>query len=137
MVRVVVATGLPGGIAKGVFKIRLFPIRKETKMKKTIVQITTSDTNKIHEFTGAAQPKTEQVWYLELFAHPVDSYGGHTERGYGGTSGIRIANFYLERQSLANTGALGKRVNEPEPTHEETIEQLIIKLLQKVGVDVH
>ena len=104
-------------------------------MKKVITQITTADTKKTYEFTGKKNGEAPQLWFLEIRGHAVEpSDGSHTNSKYAASCDVHhIGDLYVERQTLVNAGALPKSYNDQPATKEETVEELFLRLLEKVG----
>jgi len=96
---------------------------------KSVVRITTEDTKKTYEFPGEDNPR---LYSVELKITAID-HGGHLQ-SYG-TIGAK--HIHLEENTLLKAGLLPRRYNVPDekevPT-EETPEDLILRLLEHVGV---
>ena len=95
----------------------------------SVVRITTADTKKTYEFDG--KKDNLQLWEVSLQIRCVDDWG-RSSSGSRHTEG----QVYLERQTLVNAGLLPVAAQDKEPTPEEkrTVEDLILELLEHVGV---
>ncbi len=94
---------------------------------KNVMRITTEDTKKTYEFPGEDNP---QLWAVQLQIDRVDG-GGHAYFN----SHLRIPKtIHVERETLENAGLLPmkKEIKDASPT--ETPEDLILRLLEHVGV---
>ena len=101
-------------------------------MKKTIVQITTAETEGTHSQTYSLPDKTApQLWAVELRVAALDRNGHHNFPPFSTTT----KTIYLEREVLTNHGLIGKRPDPVEPAADPqpTAEELIIQLLELVG----
>jgi len=89
--------------------------------KETFVRITTEDTKKTYELPGKDVP---QLWHvsMEIRSH---------EKGYS----ICKEDIYLERQTLVDHGLVPQvEKDTPPPAPVPTVEDLILQLLEAVGV---
>ena len=97
-------------------------------MKKSFVRITTVDTKKTYEFPGENIP---QVWEVTLAMEHVD------KNGCVSTTSFRSADctIYLERETLESAKLLPMdKTKEPDREPTETPEDLLLRLLEHIGV---
>ncbi|KKN37428.1 hypothetical protein LCGC14_0763770 [marine sediment metagenome] len=92
---------------------------------KTITRITTEDTKKTYEFPNEGNP---QLWAVTLSIEGISSYG---RPEYGSECKEII---HIEQKTLENAGLLPKQNEKKEELQEETAEDLILRLLEHVGV---
>ena len=95
---------------------------------KSVVRITTEDTKKTYEFPGLDNP---QLWAVTLQIKCVDG-GGFAHFSSPSFCTERI--IHVERETLANAGLIGRPVEKEDKPLEETAEDLILRLLEHVGV---
>jgi len=95
--------------------------------RQTIVRITTADTKKTYDLPGKDIP---QLWKAKLTLYSINGQGTKF-LGYPEVE----ADIYLERQTLIDRGLVSKRsIDTPKPDPSPTTEDLIIELLEHVGV---
>ena len=108
----------------------------EGKMNKSrredIVRITTHDTGKTYEFVKYGKPNESapRLFKCDMKISPLNENGQEW-----GNDSICNATIYLELDTLINAGIrqkqMAKGTSHPEPT--ETVEDLLIRLLESVG----
>ena len=95
--------------------------------RQTIVRITTADTKKTYDLPGKDIP---QLWKAKLSLHSINRDGANS-LSYPEAE----VDVYLERQTLIDRGLVSKRsIDTPKPDPSPTMEDLIIELLERVGV---
>ena len=92
---------------------------------KTITRITTEDTKKTYEFPNKGNP---QLWAVTLSIEKIYHYG---QPKYGCVCKKII---HVERETLENAGLLPKQNEKKDGEPEETPADLILRLLEHVGV---
>jgi hypothetical protein len=92
-------------------------------MRENIVRITTADTKKTYEFPG----DNPQIWEIKLSSSMVGPVG-NPQYGFS-TDGT----IYLERETLENAGLRPKNKPDTAVSNHETIEDLIIRMLEHLG----
>lgn len=71
-----------------------------------------------------------QLWEVELRISHVDPRSGRSDAALSPSGAIHV-----ERQTLVNAGLLPRACNDtPPPEDAETVEKLILRLLEHVGV---
>ena len=98
-------------------------------MKKTVVRITTADTRKTYEFPG----DHPQIWEVKLTIEEI-GVDGNYDRFRTGYHSYPAKVVYLELETLQNAGLKPIPKEETEKLPTETAEDLIIRLLEHVGV---
>ena len=92
---------------------------------RSIVRITTEDTKKTYEFPNEGNP---QLWAVTLSIEGISFYG---QPAHGSVCKKII---HIERETLENAGLLPKQNEKKDEVAEETAEELILRLLEHVGV---
>jgi|GEM_PF-5602906 len=106
-------------------------------MKETIVRITTTGTKglrgKTYEFPRHDGEPNPRLWAVSLSIIGVDADG--RDSSTMGGAGITRETIYLERQVLVDHGLLSWcAIDEKPPVSAPTAEDLILQLLECVGV---
>jgi len=104
-------------------------------MKETIVRITTTGTEglrrKTYEFPRHDGEPNPRLWAVSLAISKVEEDGRDSTAG----AGIKRETVYLERQVLVDHGLLPWcAIDEKPPVSAPTAEDLILQLLECVGV---
>jgi hypothetical protein len=98
-----------------------------------IRRITTDDTKKTYEFVNQ-KPTGDfpQLWRMEVSVSAFEKSGQYVNRGYPIPSRILI----VERQTLVDRGLIPPHTTDTKPPENppETLEDLILRLLDMVGV---
>ena len=100
--------------------------------KKSIIRITTYDTNKTYDFFRGEKNNNPPIWEVGLFVKAVDCNGVTSDNG----NRWPRKTIYLERNVLENAGLVPSvRVKDgPKKEPQKTSEELILALLEYVGV---
>jgi len=100
-------------------------------MKRKLIIIKTVDTEKEYTFElGKTGKENPQLWKVEINIACVDSHGNSCI-GSQGTKG----SVYVERETLEDAGLIPRIITkEDEPKKEVLVEDLILGLLEYVGV---
>jgi hypothetical protein len=100
---------------------------------KKVVRIETYDTKKTYEFISGQKDENPDLWEVGIFVSKVRSDGSIDGGLYNKPYPKKV--IYLERETLEKSGLIpGKRRNEPKPEPTETVEDLILRLLEYVGI---
>jgi len=98
-------------------------------MKQQIVRITTADTKKTYEFPPKAPFVNPDIWEVSLMLRGVGN-DGQTKYGFVQQSASKI---FVELSTLQAAGVTPRNCKEVSEKQEETVEDLIIRLLEHVG----
>jgi hypothetical protein len=98
--------------------------------RESKVFITTADTGKTYTFPPVEGVENPQLWEVKISIHSVSSRG-NTDSGYSSAE----REIFVERQKLVDHGLLPVSTDDkPKPIPAPTAEDLILSLLDLVGV---
>jgi len=99
--------------------------------KQTVIRIETYDTKKTYEFVSGVQNENPPLWEVGIFVRPVGS--GGTAVASGNQYPKKV--IHLERETLESCGLVpSQKKDEPKVEPTRTIEDVILELLEYVGV---
>ena len=99
---------------------------RQTMSRVEFIRITTADTKKTYELPG----DDADLWEVRLSMASVEA-SGHVH--FGSHEHVRTIT-HVERQTLVNAGLLPCVDTDATPEQTETAEDLVIRLLEHVGV---
>lgn len=94
---------------------------------KNIVRITTTDTKRTYEFPS--EKGHPQLWEITLIINDIDKNGRVSTPSYNPPKGL----VHVERKTLEDAGVLPMARERETEAPTETVEDLIIRLLEHVG----
>lgn len=94
--------------------------------RKDVTRIKTADTGKTYEFPSEDHPALYEV---ALVAHVLNSHG-HT----GSSCPAAAVVIHLEHQTMLDAGLVRQDKKKPAVEPKETAEDLLIRLLEHIGV---
>jgi hypothetical protein len=103
---------------------------QEGIMKKTVVRITTADTRKTYEFPSPEHP---QIWEAKISLEQIGNDGNYAQSKCSRHS-YPSKTIYLELETLQKAGLKSYKYPNIVELPQETAEDLIIRLLEHVGV---
>jgi len=95
---------------------------------KNVVRITTEDTKKMYEFPSETSP---EIWAVNIRIERLNLNGIVC---FNAASYYSEKVIHVEERTLQNAGLIGRPSDKKDEPIEETPEDLILRLLEHVGV---